>query len=51
MAKEHELCSDIAKVNHEMTRLLSNMIDKSQSEDETMKSIYQIAHENRGKFF
>lgn len=47
--EEKKLCGDIRKINHEMNGLVESMLESPcKSEEETMKSIYQIAYEKRG---
>ncbi|XP_014296118.1 uncharacterized protein LOC106693362 [Microplitis demolitor] len=45
---EHHLCNNVVKVNREITKLVSSMLENSENDDQVMKSVYQIAHQ-KGK--
>lgn len=45
MGIEHHLCNNVVKVNREITKLVSSMLENSENDDQVMKSVYQIAHQ------
>ncbi|KAH0550731.1 uncharacterized protein LOC123261311 [Cotesia glomerata] len=47
MGIEHHLCNNVVKVNREITKLVSSMLENSKNDEQVMKSVYQIAHQRK----